>query len=349
VIYSAEVGVLLLCFYGGKYLREVAVLGLGTILGGALLYALLQYNGVLQDFVTFVLHQRTIRAGGVPKDPSLPLIIVAGFCLAFDQFRRGEFRWRSPLLFGLTAGVLVPAGQLSYGWFSTNYTWMAILPVSVGIFTEFSRAGSAIGLLAKSGAAVALCASALIGMPMQLASAIWFWQERDYSRVIDLVQAHVSKEDWVYCDPSAYYPAKAMAGAVFVQGYDKFDRFFTPEEKSRISIMIIAPYWLERSKEKLGGSWSATGEPIRPPTRGLLFFKPNFGDKLVANYDLQVYRRNRDGGGELSDARLGRRSWVTSRASQSLDRPVAHFDGDVPPFQKADATRSVRTGGDDGL
>jgi hypothetical protein len=179
---------------------------------------------------------------------------------------------------------------------------MAILPLSLGIFSEFSRAGSAIGLLARSGAGAALFASALIGMPMQLASAIWFWQERDYSRVVNLVEAHVSTDDWVYCDPSAYYPAKALAGAVFVQGYDKFDRFFTPEEKRRISVMIIAPAWFERSREKLGGSWSATGEPIRPPTRGLLFFKPNFGDKLVANYDLQIYRRKHDRAYDLAQA-----------------------------------------------
>jgi hypothetical protein len=291
-----------LCFYGRRYFREVVALGLGTIVGGGLLYALYQYHGVWQDLIDFLHHQRTIRDGGLPKDPSLPFILVAALCLVLDQIRRGEFRLRSPLVFGLIAGICVPLGQLTYGWFSTYYTWMAILPAAVGIFWEFSHAGSAIRPLARTAAVGALTISALFGMPTQVGSAIWFWQERDYNRVVSLLEGRVGKDDWVYCDSSAYYPAKAMEDTVFMQAYDKDDRFFTPDEKRRISVMVIAPWSFERSRKRLGGKWVAVGEPVRPPTRGLLFFKVNFGDKLVANYDLQLYRRTRDEAQDLPQA-----------------------------------------------
>jgi hypothetical protein len=302
VTYSAEIGVLLLCFYGRAYFREIVALGIGTILGGALLYALLQSQGAWPDLVAFIRHQRTIRQGGVPKDPSFPLILAAACCLALDQYRRGDFRWRSPLVFGLTAGIGVPLGQLAYGWFPTNYTWMAILPLACGIFSEFSRALSLIGPLARSAAVAALGASALLGTPMQIASAVWFWQERDYDRVVSMVQGQVGKHDWVYCEPAAYYPVKAMADKVFMTHYDKDDRFFTPEEKRRISVMVIdaSPWEFERARTRLGGTWAPAGEPVRRPKGGFLFFRVNFGDHLAANYNLQAYRRTGDQANGLS-------------------------------------------------
>jgi hypothetical protein len=291
VSYAAGIGSLLLCFYGRTYFPEVVALGIGTILGGALLYALLESHGVWPDLMALLRHQRTIREGGVPKDPSFPLIVVAACCLALDRYRRGEFRFRSPLAFGLAAGVLIPLGQLALGWFPTSYTWMAIVPLAIGIFAEFSRGCVAIGPFARSAAVTALMASALFGMPLQLASAVWFWQERNYNRVISLVQEQVAKGEWVYCNPAAYYPAKATAGAVFLTSYDKDDRFFTPEEKRRISVMVIAPSEFDRARNRLGGTWTPRGDPVRPPNRGFLIFRTNLGDKLVGNYDLQAYRR----------------------------------------------------------
>jgi hypothetical protein len=172
---------------------------------------------------------------------------------------------------------------------------MAILPLAVGIFAEFSRAGYSIGPVARWAAAGALMASALFGLPTQVGSAILFWQDRDYNRVVSLLEGRVHEDDWVYCDPAAYYPAKAMADTVFMKDYDTEDRFFTPEEKQRISVMVIAPRTLAMERKRIGGSWEAIGEPVRPPKRGLLFFKVNFGDKLVANYDLQVFRRKSGG------------------------------------------------------
>jgi hypothetical protein len=294
VVYAAEIGVLLLCFYGRRYLREVTALGIGTVLGGALLFLLLQSQGVWPDFMALLRHLRTIRDGGIPKDPSFPFILAAACCLVLDQYRRGAFRVPSPLVFGLITGVLVPLGQLLLGWYPTYYTWMAILPVSMGLFSEYAIAWSAIRPLSRTVSIAALCLSALLGMPLQLASAFRFWHERDYDRVVSLVEGQIAKEDWVYCDPAAYYPAKAAAGMVFLTMYDKEDRFFAAEEKQRISVMVVAPSEFERASKRLAGTWMPTGEPVRPPKGGLLFFRAKFGDKLVANYDLQLYRRKSD-------------------------------------------------------
>ena len=302
VSYSAEIGMLLLCFYGRTYLREVMALGLGTILGGALLYALLQSQGAWPDMIMFIQHQRTIRDGGVPKDPSFPLILVAACCLALDQYCRGNFRWRSPLVFGLTAGICVPLGQLAYGWFSTSYTWMAILPLAGGIFSEFSRAGFAIRPFARTAAVAALGVSALLGMPLQLVSAARFRQDRDYGRVVSLVQRQVDKQDWVYCNPSAYYPAKATARTVFLTFYDKNDHFFTPEEKQHISVMVIAPSEFKRASERLGGTW-VPHRRTNPPAqrRAAVFSRQVWGP---ANRELRppgLSKESRRGRGPVPD------------------------------------------------
>jgi hypothetical protein len=290
VVFAVEIGALLFIF-GRLYVREAVALGIGAIIGGAILYGLLDSQSVWSDFVAFIRHQREIRDGGMPKDPSFPLVLVAGVAIAADQLMRRAFRWKSPLAFGLAAGVMVPFGQLALGWFPTYYTWMAILPVAVGIFSEFSRNGQAIRLPARGVAAAALVASALLGAPMQLASALEYWHERDYSRVAALVQQNVGESDQVYCDPQAYYPAKQTAQTVFLTTYDQRDRYFTIEEKRQISVIIVPPNEFERATKRIGGEWSATGTPIRPPEKPFLFFRNRFGDKLVANYNLQVYRR----------------------------------------------------------
>jgi hypothetical protein len=307
VIFVAQIGMLLLLFYGRAYFREVVALGIGTVLGGALLYALFQFHGVWPDFLAALRFQRGEigqSQHGIPKDPSFPAILTAAAILALDQFRRGDFRWRSPLIFGLIAGVFVPFGQLALvRWYPTYYTWTAILPLACGIFSEFSRARSAIHPFSRTAAMGALCASALLGVPMQLASAVWFWQERDYDRVVSLVQRHVGKQDCAFCDPEAYYAAKATAGTVFLTTYDWSDRFFTSAEKQRISVMVIAPSNFEGASKLLGGTWARMGEPVRPPERGMLFFRKGFGEKFSANYDLQVYRRNRASATDLSEAK----------------------------------------------
>jgi hypothetical protein len=293
VVFAGEVGALLFLL-GRSYRREVMALWIGTVVGGALLYGLFQSQGVWPDFVEFVRHQRELRALGIPKDPSFPLIVVAACALAADQLGRKGFQWRSPLVFGLAAGVLVPLGQLAMGWFPTYYTWMAILPLAVGIFSEFSRDRSAIRFPARIGASAALVTSAVFGMPLQLASACEFWEERDYDRVVALVQQNADMTDQLYCDAQAYYPAKKLARTVFLTIYDKGDRFFTAEEKSRISVLIVPPYEFERAAKRIGGVWFPVGKPVRPPDRPFLFFRYRFGDKLIANYDLQAYRRTRD-------------------------------------------------------
>ncbi|MBV8075198.1 MAG: hypothetical protein JO284_02305 [Planctomycetaceae bacterium] len=62
-------------------------------------------------------------------------------------------------------------------------------------------------------AVAAVAANCLLGFPLQLASAVRFWEERDYDRVKSLVRRHVYNEgEWIYCDPSAYYPAQARDG-----------------------------------------------------------------------------------------------------------------------------------------
>lgn len=294
VVCAAEVGLLLLVFYRGKHFREVAAVAIGTIGGGALLYALFQAHGVWPDFVTFLRHQKEIKEGGTPKDPSFPLVFAAACCIAADRYRRGAFRGTSVLAFGLAAGILVPAGQLALGWYPTYYTWMAILPLAAGIFAEWSRAGNELSIAARTMAALALAGSCLVGMPFQVASALQFWNARDYLRVVSIVRGNVGGDDWVYCDPAAYYAVKTTAGSVFLTCYDKADRLFTPEEKRRISIMVIPPWQLEQQRARVGGQWLPVGEPIRPPDRGLWPFRRRFGDKLVANYELQLYRRRSD-------------------------------------------------------
>ena len=307
VIFVAQIGMLLLLFYGRAYFREVVALGIGTVLGGALLYALFQFHGVWPDFLAALRFQRGEigqSQHGMPKDPSFPAILTAAAILALDQFRRGDFRWRSPLIFGLIAGVFVPFGQFALvRWYPTYYTWTAILPLACGIFSEFSRTDRR-SIHSVEPRQWAHCVRALFSA----CQCNWLPQFGFGTKGTMIGSSRWSNVTLASrTAPSATQkpttPSKRRRGRSFSRPTTGAIAFLHRRRSSRISVMVIAPSKFESASKLLGGTWARMGEPVRPPERGMLFFRKGFGEKFSANYDLQVYRRNRASAADLSEAK----------------------------------------------
>ena len=136
------------------------------------------------------------------------------------------------------------------------------------------------------GASVALvCMGCLVGLPLELADAAFFWKERDYARVEAFVQRNVQSNDWVCCHHAAYYPAKKRAAALFLCSYS----LITPQEKARINVLIIDPTHAREVIESLGGQWTKSPDQLQPSVRQVL--RAGMGYMFIENYDLQVWRR----------------------------------------------------------
>jgi len=139
--------------------------------------------------------------------------------------------------------------------------------------------------LARRIAALAVVVACLVGLPLQLANAAFFWKERDYARVEAFVQNNVQPNDWVCCHHAAYYAVKKRAAALFLTAYS----LITPEEKARINVLIIDPPHARELTDSLGGQWIRLPDQLLPSSRQ--FLRNGFGSMLIENYNLEVWRR----------------------------------------------------------
>lgn len=141
-----------------------------------------------------------------------------------------------------------------------------------------------------------LVAACLVGLPLQLAVAAYDWPERDPARVRSFTNAAIRSDDVVFCDWTAFYPAKLKAAKVYLPMYLK--RMETAEAAA-VTVAIVSPHrtpGLDLSKEQqlaaLGGDWIRTGETLVPAKPS--FFGNNWagGYLSLPNYSLEVYRRS---------------------------------------------------------
>jgi len=297
-VYAAVIGTLLLLFGGRTFWKEVASIVIGLAAGTALLYGIYRSQGVWDDFTRTAEHLRTMGMGrGFSKEPGLFLLLVTCMLLAIRGYSAGERNWRTPFGFGLAVGVLFPVVMYILGRFPTYNAWMAVIPLVLGLFSrpDLDTWSDQTTRILIGTLLMLVCLS---GLPLQLAVAVFFWKERDYARVEELVDRNVGATDWVFCDAQAYYAAKRRAATVFTSSYHRHeDPQFSPEEKERITVLIIPPKVLESTTRRLGGVWTSNGDRIAPPRKEFLFFSKRLtrqlglARQLINNYNIQVYIR----------------------------------------------------------
>jgi hypothetical protein len=117
------------------------------------------------------------------------------------------------------------------------------------------------------------------------------WERADYSKVEEFVVQNITKDDVVFCDEQAYYPAKIHAKKIFLPPYLKF---ISPTEKESISVLIISPdssISFNNSRisfndipKLIGGQWELKNSINQSPSN-------SFNIAKVRGYNLQVFKR----------------------------------------------------------
>lgn len=300
--YAAIMLILLWVFLGRTYRKELLSMLLGVGAGSAMLLGIYLAKGVLGVFLLSTRgHASTGLVGALlgrgefhhqntlPKDLSLFVLLVAGLWMWIAQWRQGNFRWHSPLGFGLISALLIPLGMVAAGKFPTYYAWMAYLPLAICLVMSLPAAtGRSQVRFVAIGILVAGC---LVGLPLQLGFITYDRIDRRYEPVAQLVEAHVTREDWAICDYSAYYAVKDKAKMWFGPHY--LERL-SDAERDRISVLIVDTASAAAVQSIIGGQWKKVGEGIRPTkgtlTEDLLGIPMSFGT-FNFKYRLQVYRR----------------------------------------------------------
>jgi len=116
------------------------------------------------------------------------------------------------------------------------------------------------------------------------------WRDRDYANVEKIVRENVNSSDWMYGEFSTYYAAKRTVARTFMPLYLPA---FLPDEKERITVLVIAPKNFNEVTNAIGGNWISTGKRFEPERNGFWAARRNMGFLSTQNYELEVYRRNK--------------------------------------------------------
>ncbi len=230
------------------------------------------------------------HANNIPKDPSFTALFLMGVILVGLTVRRAKGDWRTPLVFGLTAATVISLTLILFAKFPTYYAWMAYLPLTIGVLSAYPvnvepRWHKQLFLASV----VAVC---LVGLPFQLALAMYSRADRDYGSVRRALEQTIRPDDSVYCDYAAYYVAVGRAREVI--GPKHLDTI-TTSERSRLSLVIVDPDSEGPVLRALGGHWQPVGPAIEPSTQMLTKGVPvrdlQFG-LFNKTYRLRAYRRD---------------------------------------------------------
>jgi hypothetical protein len=285
VCYFVVLGIILLLFYRTKVFFELFAFGVGAAIGGCLLLSLYRHFGVLQGFFSSLSTEHQNHFSAFSKDTSFFILLIAGVALLAGTIKNHSFRLESPLGIGLVAGLTIPLGMALLGKFPIYYSWMAYVPLTIAILAAASEENFHPSPVASRLNVSLMVLAALVGIPIQFASAAYYWNDRDCSKIDELVGRSVTAADWVYADYSAYFAVRSVTPHVFMP-YTILARY-----RDNISVIIVSPRaFNDYAHAIVGGEWYDTGENIIPRGHDLLS-NTSFAILLQRRIDLHVYKR----------------------------------------------------------
>lgn len=298
-------GVLVLLFWR-RYFPELLAVAVGGFLGTATLLGWYYSMGTLDAFRESIGYHTAARGtdrsysfftlshrAGALRDPSF-LLLIAAFGLAFagcifspqSRRRAKEFFPALALLLG------IPAWMIAIGVFPSYYSWFAVLPASLALFSllesQIVQHRLMRGIIFSF-----LALAALLGVPRVFAAG-WLHAADDVNANSDhFVLQALRPDDVAIVEKQAYYPAKTTTSRVFyIQWY--MDTI-SDADKASLSVAIMDPKTFERVSPYFGGKWNATGETLRLPQRNLMSLPGSKWYQANPTITLSVYRRSDTG------------------------------------------------------
>lgn len=204
---------------------DCACVGLSLVLGLSRLLAWLYAYDGLESFLAIVHSVRERASMAFPAHCRILLqgllcgrVALALWCAAvvtaLSRLRPQSFSRVSPVMIGI--GIAASAAAVLSFATTHVYDWMVTIPLAIGVAAELGD-GLAARLPRLERYVVWACSMvAALGLPGVLLATAFEWQERTYSRVEASVAAHVTPDDFCFCDITAYFPVRCVANRLLV-------------------------------------------------------------------------------------------------------------------------------------
>ena len=298
--FQAVTGVVLWSFLGRAFFPLLAAAGLGSVVGLFGLWLLYSHFGVLvsfmrsiqpdtgafiQSLLSGVMEHRNL----LPKDFSLfPMLLGAIAILVLLRHKHEKRLLRSPLFVCVLIAISVSLALVLFGRFPTYYSWMAYVPLALGVCHSIGVSARGTSVWRIGVAACILSGS--IGVSLHALNLFGCWSDRSYCNVERLVSQSVFPDEDVYAEYAAYYALHPITRRAY---YPSYLGVMTEDEKARLEVLISYPYNLARVTHEVGGQWEPTGQKFTPRSDGFFGSRGALGYLSLPNYGLAVYRRVR--------------------------------------------------------
>ena len=291
--------VVLLCgcifFWNRKLFLEAAL----SITGGGMtgtvgLVVFYKSNGVWDNFIQSVFpHTAANQSNAFPglhlyaEDLSYLTILLSAiliFLVYAINYKKAS-KLHPIFKYCMLVGILTPPVLYTLGKYPQYYTWMAYLPLVVGVcvqasFIRWNRWALWIG--------IGIIGVASIWLPARMGVTLLQWDARSYEPVENLALRTISEKDTVYASYPAYYGVKKNSAFTYLPN-SLSDR--RPPESGKVDTqsinkVMIDPRHSENFFSELGGEWRQISQIGEDAER-----KEVFGIKLAEPYRLATYVR----------------------------------------------------------
>jgi hypothetical protein len=310
--------------------RDLAVLGIGFLIGASSLVLFLFWHGVLFNFYLSIIglmgetyaHSRVVPVAtaflrtivqtplGYLADFSTLVLTLGLVSLLWATWKRLVHATRCLSVCCLLLVFGTPMLFNLVGHDAFYYSYVRFVPATLAwfaVYSELALTGTPVRWPLKLVFLTTVVVVCLVGLPLRLAFTLAFVKAAPRSEVRRIVSSKISPADVVFSDYAPFFEVKEVAKVVYdpyfswklvyrnVTGLD-----FTPEEKREISVLVIRPERRERLTAFFGGAWTTVSEPFGE-TQDLdrMARLPVIGGRLVhyaeqpqnERYRVQILRR----------------------------------------------------------
>lgn len=272
------IGITAILFFKQKVFKELIYIGSGIFIGIISLLTFYFSKGVLSTFFFSTFGSQHTISGQIGQfliqndqdgfvrysdffrifttDQTLLVLIPICIVIFIVSLKENAIYSNKPILFFLVLGLFMPIGMFVLGKFPLYYSWMAIIPLLIFIFSDrVSIVIQNYNLIFRMVIYTSIIFMIAVGRPAKLFS----FENNIKGREIDIeyFNQNFNKKDEVYSDFRYYYELKPRVGMLYTPNYTGSQLLpnYPEAEKVRINKLFIQMSNLDRAVNKIGGEW----------------------------------------------------------------------------------------------
>lgn len=278
----ALAGIFLILLFGRQWLGPVLSVWAGFAAGLLCMIGLYWHLGSWDTYVTCVRYyqngilspQFELRLNGF-RDPGL-IVVALGLALCVVGITDPK---RRIAIYALGAVLCIGLLQALSAKWPVYYTWLAFFPALLAL----AHVMPAITSPLRKFVMPALACVIVTGLPARLGVSMLEWGQRDHQVIEEFATGKFRADDWVVCDPSAYFALRPLVHVLYPRAVDMTHEINADTKRSITAVCVRSEVSPEKISSIFGGKWTRIASlGDRSPAM-------KFGE--AAAYRLVAYRR----------------------------------------------------------